>query len=305
MVPEDFARYARKVARGSKLVCEVLDEKQLKKAGYAGLLHVGRGSAHAPRMVILRHFPAKAPKGKRLCLIGKGITFDTGGLNIKTGAGFGMWTMKSDMGGAGAVLHAMESIACRQVPLEVVAIMGLAENVVDAHSVLPGDIFKARNGKTVQIENTDAEGRLTLTDALYRAGEEKATHIVDIATLTGACVRALGTSLSGLFCNNQDLAQKLMDAGSASGEELWQLPMVEEYREMLKAPAADLNNIGSSPNGGAITAALFLSEFVPEGAAWAHIDVAGPSFNEKKWRYLEPGASGVMVRTLVRLAEIL
>jgi leucyl aminopeptidase len=175
--------------------------------------------------------------------------------------------------------------------------------VVSADASLPGDIFRARNGKTIQVENTDAEGRLTLTDGLFQAGEEKATQIIDVATLTGACVRALGTSLSGIMGTDQDLINQVMEAGAASGEDLWQLPLYEEYRDMLKTPAADINNITGTPNGGATAAGLFLREFVPEGTPWAHIDIAGTSFYEKKWKYFAAGGSGVMVRTLARLAR--
>lgn len=299
--PEELAKYARKVAKEAKLSIDVLNESQLKKQGYNGLLTVGTGSKNPPRMIVLRYSGPRAPKSRKLCLVGKGITFDTGGLNIKTGSS--MWTMKSDMSGAAAVLHTIEAIARRRLPVNVTSIIVAAENAVSSRSTLPGDVFVSRSGKTVQVENTDAEGRLALTDGLYRAGEEKATHVIDVATLTGACVRALGTSISGIMGNDPAFIRQIIEAGSASGEDVWELPLYEEYREMLKGSIADLNNMGTTPNGGTMTGGLFLSEFVPKDLKWAHVDIAGTAFYEKKWKYFRPGAAGVMVRTLTRLAE--
>lgn len=309
--PEALAKHARKVAKRSGLSIRVLDRNELKKQGYNGLLTVGAGSKNPPCMIILRYSPPRAPKSKRICLLGKGLTFDTGGLNIKTGTLSEMWTMKSDMSGAAAVLHAIEAIARRKLPINVTSIIVAAENAVGSRATLPGDIFVSRSGKTVQVENTDAEGRLALTDGLYRAGEEKATHIIDVATLTGACLRALGTSISGIMGNDSQLVRQVIDAGTASGEDIWELPLYEEYRSMLKGSCiADINNMSWSSYGGAIAAGLFLSEFVPEGLKWAHLDIAGTAFyentvNKNKWKYFEPGGTGVMVRTLTRLAEAL
>jgi len=309
--PEDLARHARRVAKASGLSCEILEEKRLKKEGYNALLAVGAGSRRPPCMIILRYRPSETPTPKHLCLVGKGVTFDTGGLSVKTGivatlySAPDMWTMKSDMAGAAAVLHAIEAIARRRLPLDVTAVLVAAENALGPRSVLPGDIFVSRCGKTVQVTNTDAEGRLVLTDALYRAGEENATHVVDVATLTGGCVSALGMSITGLMGNDAALIGKIIEAGAASGEDIWQLPLYEGYREFLKTPAADLNNIASYPYAKAIMAAIFLGEFVPKGVAWAHLDIAGTAFHEKKWKYFEPGGAGVMVRTLTRLAETL
>jgi leucyl aminopeptidase len=196
----------------------------------------------------------------------------------------------------------MKAIGMLRPELNVTGIVTSAENSPDANAQLPGDIFYARNGKSIMVDNTDAEGRLVLTDGLYLAGAENATHIIDIATLTGACVRALGTSIAGIMGNNTQLIQSVIESGQNHGEVFWQLPLPEEYKELLKTPCADLNNIGG-PVGGAITAGLFLQEFVPEGAAWAHLDIAGPFIVEKAWKYYEAGAVGFGLKTLVDLAE--
>ena len=301
LVPADLARHARRVARAAGLQCQALDEKALAREGYNGLLTVGAGSDYPPRMVILRHRPARASQSSHLCFLGKGITFDTGGICLKPAEK--MWEMKADMAGAAAVLHAMEAIARLALPIRVTAVLVAAENTPGPRATLPGEVFTARSGKTVHVINTDAEGRLILTDALHRAGEEKATAVVDVATLTGAIVRAIGPSLTGLMSNDPSLAQRLKEAGAASGEDFCELPLYEEYRDLLKSDVADISNTSSSKNGGAITAALFLSEFVPVDTVWAHLDIAGAAFRDEKWKYFEPGATGAMVRTLVRLAE--
>jgi leucyl aminopeptidase len=196
----------------------------------------------------------------------------------------------------------MEAIARLKPPLRVTAVVCTAQNYVDSRSIVPGDIMRARNGKTIHIDNTDAEGRLVLTDGLWRMGEEKVTHLVDLATLTGAIVRALGSSLSGAF-GNDDFADRVARIAGDCGEPCWRMPMVEEYRDLLDCDVADLNNIGSTPNGGAISAALFLREFVPEGIHWTHLDIAGTFLVDKGWKYFGAGATGVMVRTLTGLAE--
>ena len=250
-------------------------------------------------MVILRHVPRK-PSAETLCLVGKGITFDTGGISLKPGDR--MWEMKGDMAGAAAVLLAMRVLGKLRPELKVVGILCCAENSPDANAQRPGDIFTAKNGKSIMVDNTDAEGRLVLTDGLARAGEEGATHIVDIATLTGAVVRALGPSVAGAM-GDKDLVRRITRSGENHGEAFWELPLVEEYKESLKTPYADLNNISAGGLAGAITAGLFLREFVPPGAIWAHLDIAGPMFRDKDWKYYEAGALGFGIKTFVDLCE--
>jgi leucyl aminopeptidase len=214
-----------------------------------------------------------------------------------------MWEMKGDMAGAAAVLYGMRAIGKLAPDVKVVGILCCAENMPDANAQRPGDIFTAKNGKSVMVDNTDAEGRLVLSDGLIRAGEEGATHIVDIATLTGAIVRALGPSVAGIMGTDRELVRRLIRSGENHGEVFWELPLVEEYREALKTPYADLNNIAAGGVAGAITAALFLREFVPEKAAWAHLDIAGPMFKDKDWKYYEPGALAFGLKTLVDFCE--
>lgn len=298
--PEHIAELAREVAKEVGLEVEVLDPGALKARGYEGLLKVGQGSPHGPRLVVLRHQPQK-PSGATLALVGKGITFDSGGISLKPGEH--MWEMKGDMGGAAAVLFALRALGRLRPSLKVVGILCLAENLPDGNAQRPGDILVAKNGKSIMVDNTDAEGRLVLTDGLYRAGEEGATHVLDIATLTGAVVRALGPSVAGVLGSDRELVRRVIRSGENHGEAFWELPLVEEYKEALKAPCADLNNIAAGGLAGAITAGLFLREFVPEKTAWAHLDIAGPMFKDKDWKYYEAGALGFGVKTLVDLCE--
>ncbi len=297
--PQQVAKLARSVAAKSRLACRVLEFDELKRKGYNGLVNVGKGGSRPPCMVILSYKPAK-PSSKHLCLVGKGITFDSGGFCLKPPPD--MWEMKTDMAGAGAVLYAMEAIARRKPAVRVTGILCLAENLIDSNAYRPGDIFVAKNGKSIHIGNTDAEGRLVLTDGLCRAGEEGATHIVDAATLTGACVVALGNSISGLFANDKAFKEALLKSADETGELYWELPLHQEYRDLLKTPYADINNVGNR-DGGAIQAALFLKEFVPAKAKWIHLDIAGPAFTAKPWKYFAEGATGMGLRTLVRLAD--
>lgn len=300
VTPEVIAARAADIAKELDLEIEILDPAGLKARGYEGLLQVGRGSIHAPRMVILRHVP-RQPAARSLALVGKGITFDSGGISLKPGDR--MWEMKADMAGAAAVLYAMACVGRLKPALKVVGILCCAENMPDANAQRPGDIFTARNGKSIMVDNTDAEGRLVLTDGLFRAGEEKVSHVVDIATLTGAVVRALGPSVAGVMGSDPDLIRRVIRSGENQGEQFWELPLVEEYRESLKTPCADINNIASGGLAGAITAGLFLREFVPEGVGWAHLDIAGPMLRDKDWKYYEAGAIGFGVKTLVDLVE--
>jgi leucyl aminopeptidase len=299
VTPELLAERATLVAKEVGLEVEILDPTALTARGYQGLLRVGQGSCHPPRMVILRHVPRR-PSKETIALVGKGITFDSGGISLKPPDR--MWEMKGDMAGAAAVLMSMRALGKIAPDVKVVGILCCAENMPDANAQRPGDIFTARNGKSVMVDNTDAEGRLVLTDGLYRAGEEKATHIVDIATLTGAVVRALGPSVAGIMGTNRELIDRIKRSGENHGEIFWELPMVEEYREAMKTPYADINNVAGGL-AGTITAALFLREFVPEGPAWAHLDIAGPVFRDKDWKYYEAGAVGFGLKTLVDLCE--
>ncbi len=296
--PEYLAEAARKIAKESDLDLKVWDEKKLQKEGYNGLLQVGRGSSHPPRLIRLAYRARKAKA--HLAFVGKGVTFDSGGISLKPAEK--MFEMKGDMSGGAAVLYALKAIGKLKPDVNVTGIVPTAENFPDANAQRPGDIFYAKNGKSIMVDNTDAEGRLILTDGLYLAGQEEATHILDIATLTGACVRALGLSVAGIMGNAPKLIQAVIRSGQNQGELFWELPLPAEYKDLLKTPYADLNNIGG-PVAGALTAGLFLQEFVPEGAPWAHLDIAGPFIREKEWKYYEAGAIGFGLKTLVDLAQ--
>lgn len=297
--PEVLGNLAQKIGKEHGLKVSVFDEKTLVKSGYTGLMSVGKGSVHPPRLISLE-CKASSRSPVRLALVGKGITFDTGGISIKPAER--MLEMKGDMAGGAAVLYALKAIAQLKPSINVIGIIPAAENLPDANAQRPGDIFTAKNGKSVQVDNTDAEGRLVLIDGFARAGELRATHIVDIATLTGAVVRALGQGYAGIMGNDQALVDAVIRSGINHGENFWQLPLPDEYKELLKTPYADLNNVGG-PNGGAITAGLFLQEFLPEKTAWAHLDIAGPFLFDKPWKYYAAGATGFGVKTFVDLCE--
>jgi len=301
--PKVLAEVAKTIAKDSGLGVTVVSGKELSKQGYSGLVAVGKGSIYPPCLIVLRYRPKGAKKAAtkhHLALLGKGITFDTGGISIKPAED--MWEMKGDMAGGAAVLRSMAAIARLKPKVAVTGIVAAAENFPGPGAQRPGDIFIAKNGKSVMVDNTDAEGRLVLTDALARAGEEGATHIVDAATLTGSVVRSLGTAVAGIMGNDKKLIEAVIESGRRHGELFWELPLVEEYKEMLKTPYADINNVGGK-YAGAITAGLFLREFVPEGAAWAHLDIAGPFILQKPWKYFPEGATGFAVQTFVDLAE--
>lgn len=297
VIPDTFAKIARKIANKNNLFCEVLAEKDLARRGYPALLAVGRGSSNPPRLITLKY--QKRKNKKHIVFIGKGITFDTGGVSIKPSKN--MWEMKGDMSGAAAVLYAIEAIALLSADINVTVIIAAAENAIGQNAQKPGNIFIAKNGKSIHVDNTDAEGRLVLTDAFARSEQEKADYIIDIATLTGSCVRALGTEIAGVMGNHPALIRGLIEAGASQGEGMWELPLVSAYRKSLESPYADINNIGGI-NAGAITAGLFLREFIPESSRWAHIDIAGPFIRTKKEKYFNPGATGFGVKTLVELA---
>lgn len=315
LYPAAFVEDAKTIAKYTPgLSIKVRNMKQLEKEGFMGHVTVGKGSSHEPHMITLSYDGTKFAAGKsagksagkkgrtshdHLVIVGKGLTFDTGGLCLKPAKS--MPEMISDMSGAATALAAIQAIATLKLPVKVSAVCCLAENAIGNKSVLPGDIFKAKNGKTVMVDNTDAEGRLVLSDGLAEAGLIGATHIVDLATLTGAMVRALGYAVTGFFSNDDDLALKVINCGEACCEKFWSMPLEEEYADALKDKFADLKNTGS--DAGAISAALFLQEFVPENAAWAHWDIAGTAFVTKKWKYTEYGATGFGVQTLIELAR--
>src|SRR5437667_3753047 len=243
--PEYLAEAARKIGKEFDLDLKVWDEKKLQKEGYNGLLQVGRGSAHPPRLIRLAYRARRAKA--HLAFVGKGVTFDSGGISLKPAEK--MFEMKGDMSGGAAVLYALKAIGKLKPDVNVAGIVPTAENFPDANAQRPGDIFYAKNGKSIMVDNTDAEGRLILTDGLYLAGEEKATHILDIATLTGAVVRALGLSVAGVMGNNDKLIEAVIQSGQNQGESYWELPLPEEYKELLKTPYADINNIGGPVAG--------------------------------------------------------
>lgn len=297
--PNYFLRIAKKVAKEANIKTRVRDIEALRREGFNGLLTVGKGSRFLPYLVTLKYNPTNAVKNLHLVLVGKGITFDTGGLSLKPANG--MWEMCSDMAGAASVLGAIRTIALLKLPIQVSAVLCLAENRIGSNAVLPGDIFTAKNGKTIMVDNTDAEGRLVLSDGLAEAGLLKATHIIDVATLTGAMVRALGYAVTGFFSNDEALASKILSVGQSSCEKFWPMPLEEEYADGLKGKFADLQNTGT--DAGAISAALFLKEFVPENTSWSHWDIAGTAFVTKEWKYTTYGATGFGVQSLVELAR--
>lgn len=300
LYPAEFVERAKTVAKYTEgLSIKVRNMKQLEKEGFMGHVTVGKGSSHEPHMITLEYKPAKRTSKDHLVIVGKGLTFDTGGHCLKPPKS--MPEMISDMSGAATALAAIQAIATLKLPIRVSAVCCLAENAIGNKSVLPGDIFTAKNGKTVMVDNTDAEGRLVLSDGLAEAGLIGATHIVDLATLTGAMVRALGYAVTGFFSNDDDLGLKVINCGEACCEKFWSMPLEEEYADALKDHFADLKNTGS--DAGAISAALFLQEFVPENTAWTHWDIAGTAFVDKKWKYTEYGATGFGVQTLIQLAR--
>ncbi|MFH0926100.1 MAG: leucyl aminopeptidase [bacterium] len=297
--PERLAELAKGIAQENGLTFNVLNLEELKKQGYLGIVKVGQGSSYPPVMLTLRYKKNNKNSKTDIVLIGKGITFDSGGLSLKPSES--MLDMKGDMAGAAAVLYTMKAIAILKPKVNVTAIIPAAENLPDAKAQRPGDIFVAKNGKSVEVVNTDAEGRLILIDALALAAEEKPKYIIDIATLTGACVVALGEHISGVMGNNEGFIKMIINSGKRMGELFWELPLHEEYKELLKSPYADMRNVGKNRYGGTIVGGLFLQEFVPKDVAWAHLDIAGPSSLDKSWKYLQPGGTGVGVKTLVEV----
>src|SRR5829696_1803606 len=299
--PAEFAALATAAAKQAGLTVEVLDEKALKKGGYGGIMGVGQGSSRPPRLVRVSY---KAGRGKpSLGLVGKGITFDSGGLSLKPAAA--MEWMKSDMGGAAAVLAAVVAVARLGLDVNVTAWAPMAENMPSGTAQRPSDVLTTYGGKTVEVLNTDAEGRLILADALVRAGEEGPDVLVDVATLTGAQLVALGSRTAAIMANDDDLRTAIGAAADAAGELMWPMPLPVELRASMDSPVADIANMGDK-YGGMLVAGLFLKDFVKDGQRWAHLDIAGPSWNAGTAHdYTPKGGTGHGVRTLVRLAEAL
>ncbi len=293
--PNVLMRHARDIARKGNLSFKAFDKTALKKMGAGALLAVAQGSDEPPFLLKLVYKPRKLKSKKVISLVGKGVTFDSGGLSIKTGSG--METMKCDMSGAAAVLATMQAVAQLKPGFEVRGYVPTTENMINGSATRPGDVVKAMSGKTIEILNTDAEGRLILADALHLAQQDKCDVLIDLATLTGACMVALGTDYAGLFANNDGLAEKLQRAGEQAGERFWRLPLAPEYKSWIKSPVADIKNLGK-PFGGAITAALFLEEFVDK-VQWAHLDIAGPAFTDSDSSHIKKGGVGFGVRTLL------
>ncbi|MFD4880526.1 leucyl aminopeptidase [Streptomyces sp. NPDC058420] len=298
--PEAFAAVAQTAAKEHGIKVEVLDEKALEKGGYGGILGVGAGSAAGPRLVKLSYTNAKA--SKHLAFVGKGITYDSGGISLKP-AGHNE-TMKCDMSGAAAVFAAVVAAARLGLEVNVTGWLALAENMPSGSATRPGDVLRMYSGKTVEVLNTDAEGRLVLADALWAASAEKPDAIVDVATLTGAMVLALGSRTFGVMANDDAFRAAIVDAAEEVGEPSWPMPLPEHLRKGMDSPTADIANMGERMGGG-LVAGLFLREFVGEGITWAHVDIAGPAFNEGgPFGYTPKGGTGSAVRTLVRLAEL-
>lgn len=296
--PDFLAKFCKKISSKHGFSYQAFGPKQLAQHDYAGLVTVGKGADNSPRMVEMTYTPAEESE-VHLVLLGKGVTFDSGGISIKGASK--MHLMIGDMAGAAAVIGAMEVIGRLQPAIKVTGLVVSAENKPGAKSYRPGDIIRYKNGTSVHVENTDAEGRLILADGLIRAGELQATHIVDLATLTGAASRALGPSFTGVMGANRKLVNAITRAGGNHGESYWRLPMPLEYRDMLKSIHADINNMGG-PSAGATTAALFLKEFVPPRTPWVHLDIAGTFWKEKPWKYYQEGPSGTGVKTIADLA---
>ena len=296
LTPQRLADTAAEIAEREGLALTVLDEVAITGERLGGLLGVAAGSDQPPRLIEIVYEPPDAQA--TVALVGKGITFDSGGLSIKTAEG--METMKTDMSGAAAVLAAMSTLPVVQPPVKVIGIIPATENMPGGSATKPGDVLRIRNGKTVEVLNTDAEGRLVLADGLSLAVEAGVDAILDLATLTGACVVALGRRIAGLMGNHDGWVDQVRKAAERAGEPVWPLPLPDEYRKQLDSEVADVKNIGGGRHGGALTAGLFLKEFVGD-VPWAHLDIAGPARSEEEDAYLAKGGTGFGVRTVVEL----
>ena len=298
MTPSRMAEAAQKVASNQGLKIEIMENAQMKKMGMGAFMGVAQGTDEPAKLIVLRYDGDPESPENNLGLIGKGITFDTGGISLKPPGG--MEAMKGDMAGGASVIAAMEIIGQTKPKINVLAVIAATENMPGASAQRPGDVVRAMNGKTIEVINTDAEGRLVLADALCYAREQGITRLVDVATLTGAMVTTLGKACTGVMGNDGQLVQQTIDAGKKTGEKFWELPMFDEYKDLIKSDVADMKNSGGR-QAGSISAALLLAEFV-DGAAWVHLDIAGTSTSDKAAGYLVKGATGVPVRTLAQLA---
>ena len=296
--PAGFAKAAQRLLQGRGVRVEVLDVAAMRRERLGGVLGVGQGSKQPPRFVKMTY----APRGSRgsIALVGKGVVFDSGGLSIKTGSG--METMKTDMAGAAAVIATMSVLAELGVTTKVVGYTPMVENMPSGEAIRPGDVLTFRNGKTAEVLNTDAEGRLILADALSLAAEKKPDLIIDLATLTGACMVALGDKIAGVMANDDAVREQVLAAAHRAGEPMWALPLPRQYRKLIDSEIADMKNIGSGGYGGALTAGLFLEEFVA-GVPWAHLDIAGPARASADDGYTRRGASGFGVRSVIELVS--
>jgi leucyl aminopeptidase len=298
--PARFAELAEQAGGKAGLTVEVLDERQLKEGGYGGLIGVGQGSSNPPRLVRLSYSHPEA--SKTLAFVGKGITFDSGGLSLKPSAS--MDWMKSDMGGAGAVLGALIGIARLGLPVNAIGYLCLAENLPSGTAQRPSDVIHSYSGKTVEVLDTDAEGRLVLMDGIARAAEDRPDLIVDVATLTGAQIVSLGWRTAGVMANDDAVRELVVEAAGAAGEGAWGMPLPEELRKGLDSAVADIANLQPERWGSMLAAGIFLKEFVPDGVRWAHIDMAGPAYNKgEPYGYIPKGGTGAFTRTLIGVAE--
>ncbi len=310
LTPTRMAEVAREIARREKLEIKVLDRAKLERLGMGALLGVSAGSAQPPCLIHMTYRPrarggrsGAARPAARIALVGKGITFDSGGLSLKTSAG--METMKLDKAGATAVLGVMSALPSLGPDVEVHGIMAMTENMPSGTAIKPGDVLTTYGGKTIEVLNTDAEGRLILADALGYAQDLKVDRIIDMATLTGACMVALGPVITGVFGNDQEMVDAFLAASRRAGEKMWQLPLEEDYREQIRSDVADIRNTSSTRYGGAITAGLFLKAFVDDAMPWIHLDIAGPAFLESDRGWMRKGATGAAVRSILTYIESL
>lgn len=303
MTPTRLAEVAQNIAgmAGRSIKVKVLDREQCEKKKMGAYLAVAQGAEQPPKFIHLTYKPEKKAK-KKIALVGKGVTFDSGGLSLKPSDS--MMTMKCDMAGAATVLGVFATLARLKPKAEVHGIIAATENMPSGSAIRPGDVVKASNGKSIEILNTDAEGRLTLADGLHYACKLEPDYVIDMATLTGACVVALGEEIAGVMSTDSKLSNQILEASAASGEKMWELPLESRYRQLLKSDIADLRNIARSRYGGSLTAGLFLSEFVAPEVKWAHLDIAGPAFAERPLSsYLQKGGSGFGVRTMLELIQ--
>ncbi len=299
LTPKEFANRAIKIAKQDSVRSSVLEKDKLVKLGYGGIVGVGRGSANGPCLVTLEYSPKNVKK--TIAIVGKGITFDSGGISIKPSKGMG--EMKYDMSGAAVVVGTTIAAAKLKLPVHIIGIMALAENMPDGNSYKPGDVVKTKNGKTIEIDNTDAEGRVVLADALHHATLYRPDEIIDLATLTGAAIVALGDNAAPILGTNQELIDRLIAAGNESGEKLWQLPLWDDYAEDIKSSIADMKNVGNNGMAGTITGAMLLKEFAGE-KPWAHLDIAGVANTQGRERWLTAnGGTAFGVRLLIEYMQ--